>query len=88
MQSVQDSVEEVSLWVAVVVLAFQVREVLQDIRSHLCDLRIDDFQSQLRPMWDFPGWHVLLQQSLLLAAHDVLQELEASGSQRGEQIPY
>ena len=88
MQSIQDSVKEVSLWVAVIVLAFQVREVLKDIRSHLCDLRIDDLQSQLRPMWDFPGWHVLLQQSLLLAAHDVLEELEASGSQRGEQIPY
>ena len=80
MQSVQDSVEEVSLWVAVIVLAFQVRKVLQDIRSHLCDLRIDDLQSQLWLMWDFPGWHVLLQQSLLLAAHDVLEELEASGS--------
>ena len=80
MQSIQDSVKEVSLWVAVIVLAFQVREELKDILSHLCDLRIDDLQSQLWPVWDFPGWHVLLQQSLLLAAHDVLEELEASGS--------
>ena len=88
MQSIQDSVKEVSLWVAVIVLTFQVREVLKDIRSHLCDLRIDDLQSQLWPVWDFPGWHVLLQQHLLLSAHDVLKELQSSGSQGGEQIPY
>jgi hypothetical protein len=85
-QRVQHPVEEVPLRVAVLVLALQVGQVVEDVRDHLRGLRVDELDRQLRPLRDLARRHVLLPQHLLLGAHDVLEVLQARGLERGQQV--
>ena len=86
-QRVEDPVEEVALWVALVLLvAVGLGQVLLDLRHALDHLRVDDLDRELGPVRDVAGRHVLLAQGHLAAGEDVLQVLQASGLERWEQV--
>ena len=67
-QRVDNLVEEVSLWHALVVLAYRVRQVLADLWKLSDNLRVDVLDCKLRPLRDSSRRYVLLQQRLLFVA--------------------
>ena len=86
-QRVEDPVEEVALWVALVLLvAVGLGQVVLDLGHALDHLRIDDLDRELGPVWDVAGWYVFLAQGHLAACEDVLQVLQARGLEGWKQV--
>ena len=59
-----------------------VREVVENLRALLVNLRKNNFNSQLRPLRNVPVRDVLLKEALLLSRKNLLEKLEPAVLER------
>lgn len=87
-ESVKDSVKEVSLWKSQVSFPSWLWKIRSHVWKTFHHLRVGILDRQLWPVGYSLGWYVLLKDSLLSSTQDVLEVAEASALQRWEEIPY